>query len=223
MAFGPIIRFTVGELQIELAPFGKEDLKEFISPGLQQYGVLRFLGRGVRGVVLEDEEEWFEKVRKDENSLVWGVWIITEEGRLLIGNTALNGITRGHVQFATSGSLIFRQEFQGRGIGSAAHKARTWFAFHILGLHCVRSQVIQGNGRSRGALENSGYVWLYTERNEKFIEGELRHLDYFECLNPSELFWSQWWHGDRPSARHREARLQTREILQWAETNVTLP
>lgn len=223
MAFGPIIRFSVAERQVELAPFAKEDLKEFISPGMQQYGVLRYLGRSTRANVLEDEEDWFEKVRKDETSLVWGIWLIEGNTRQLIGNSGLDGITRGHVQFATSGSMIFRQELQGQGIGSAAHKARTWFAFHILGLHCVKSTVIQGNGRSRGALENSGYAWVYTERNEKFVEGEIRHLDYFECLNPSQLFWAQWWHGDRPSARQREARQQTREILQWAEANVTLP
>ena len=221
MAFGPIMQFSAGDLRIELAPLSKEVLKEFISPGMQQASVTRYLGLSSANV-LEDEEEWYEKIRKDKHSLVWGIWLISGERRTLIGNSALNEIKRDHIHQATSGSMIFRQEYWGKGIASAAHKARTWYAFQHLGLHRVMSAVIRGNGGSLKALSRSGYTLVYTERNEKFIDGSLRHLDCLECLNPLDPFWTQWWHGDRPSSQSRQARVLTREVLDWAEKNVTL-
>jgi RimJ/RimL family protein N-acetyltransferase len=222
MSFGSIMRFKVGELSIELAPFPKESLADFVSPGLQQEGVRKYLGRP-SAPVLEDEFDWYEKVRLNKNSLVWGIWVIEGDARILIGNTSLNDIKTGHIQQATSGSMIFRKEYWGKGIASAAHKARTWYAFQHLGLHRIMSAVIQGNEASLKALMRSGYTKVYVERNEKFIDGQLRHLDCLECLNPNEPFWSQWWHGDQPSKESLVARDDTLKILSWAQQNVELP
>lgn len=233
MAFGSIMRLDVGELHIELAPFTKESLAEYISPeydgGLQRHSVSKFLGL-TQAPTLEDEQDWFDRIRADASILVWGIWLIEGEResrtRTLIGNTSLNGIDKGGhtklIRQATSGSLIFRKEYWGKGIASAAHKARTWYAFKHLGLHRIKSAVIQANVGSRTALERSGYIFVYTERNEQYGDGQFHHLDNFECLNPLDLFWSQWWHGDRPSKAAREARIRTRETLDWAETHVEL-
>lgn len=233
MAFGPILRFNVGELRIELAPLTKEAVSEFVSRehggGLQQRSVSQYLGLS-QAPTVEDEQDWFEKVRTDKRSLVWGIWLIEGEGlsqtRTLIGNSALTGIGEdGHTRLirqATSGSLIFRKEYWGRGIASAAHKARTWYAFQHLGLHRIKSAVIQANGGSRKALERSGYTFVYTERNEQYGNGQFHHLDCLECLNPLDLFWNQWWHGDRPTKAAKDARAKTREVLAWAEEHVEL-
>jgi len=221
MSFGPIMKFTVGELKIELAPLTKEAMSEFVNPGMQQYGVQKYLGR-TSAPVFEDELEWFEKIRTSQDSLVWGIWVVSGDQRILIGNSALNDIKADHIRQATSGSMIFRQEFWGKGIASAAHKARTWYAFQHMGLHRIMSAVIQGNEGSLKALTRSGYTKVYVERNEAFIDGRLRNLDCLECLNPNEPFWKQWWHGDRPTKLNLEARIATREVLSWARQNVEL-
>ena len=230
MAFGPIMQFKVGELQIELAPLTKEAMSEFVNiehgGGMQRHTITRYLGRG-NAPVLEDEFEWFEKTRKEKDTLVWGIWIIgTDNERTLIGGSSLFDFDDGHTKLisqATSGSQIFRPEYWGKGVASAAHKARTWYAFHHLGLHRVKSAVIQANGGSRKALERSGYQLVYTERNEQFSDGQLQHMDCLACLNPSDPFWNQWWHGDRPTRSAIQARKLTREAMEWATTHVTLP
>ena len=233
MAFGPIMRFAVGTLSVELAPLTKDSVGEFVNSeyggGLQQRTVSRYLGMTWAPTV-EDEQEWFDKIRTDKSCLVWGIWLIEGQGderkRTLIGNSALTGIDEGGhtrlVRQATSGSLIFRKEYWGKGIASAAHKARTWYAFEQLGLHRIKSAVIQANGGSRKALERSGYTLVYSKRNEQFSDGQFHHLDCLECLNPRDLFWNQWWHGDRPAKTSREARSLTKEALSWAEENVEL-
>lgn len=221
MSFGPIMWFQVGELHIELAPISREDVGEFINPGMQQATVSRYLAHHV-AYVLEDEQEWFDRTRKDRTCIVWGIWLIEGEKRTLIGNSTLNGITTDHIRQATSGSLIFRKELWGKGIASAAHKARTWYAFHELGLHRIMSAVFHGNGGSLKALTRSGYDLVYVERNTAFIDGHLTHQDNLECLNPTDPFWNQWWHGERPTKRAIEARQLTREALAWAQEYVEL-
>ncbi len=233
MAFGPIMQFTVGELRIELAPLTKEAMPEFVSlahgGGLQRRSVTRYMGMDFAPVA-EDEADWFDKTRAAKDTLIWGIWIVEGEGeskmRTLIGNSALVDIDKdGHsglIRQATSGSMIFRPEFWGKGIASTAHKARTWYAFKELGLHRIKSAVIAQNIGSRTALERSGYTFVYTERNEQYAQGELQHMNCLECLNPLDLFWSQWWHGDRPSKASREARRLTSEVMDWADKNVEL-
>lgn len=233
MAFGPIMRFTVGEFRVELAPLTKEVMPQFVDlvhgGGLQRHSVTRYLGMGIAPVA-EDELEWYEKTRAARDTLVWGIWILQGEGdeltRTLIGNSALTGIDKdgssGLIRQATSGSVIFRPEFWGKGIASAAHKARTWYAFQHLGLHRIKSAVLQANGGSRKALERSGYTFVYTERNESYGDGAFMHLDCLECLNPINLFWSQWWHGDRPAEASAAARKLTQRVMRWADTNVEL-
>jgi RimJ/RimL family protein N-acetyltransferase len=233
MAFGPIMRFKVGDLRVELAPLTKEAMGEFVSlehgGGMQRHSVYQYMGTDA-AKVLEDELDWYERTRKAEDRLIWGIWIVEEskEGvtRTLIGNSSLFDIDKdGHsklIRQATSGSMIFRKEYWGKGIASAAHKARTWYAFQHMGLHRIKSAVIQANGGSRTALERSGYALVYTERNEQYGDGQFHHLDCLECLNPLDLFWNQWWHGDRPTKAAREARRLTLVTLDWANKNVEL-
>lgn len=229
MAFGPIMRLKVGELNIELAPLTKEVVGEFIDiaygGGLQQQSVSRYLGM-TTAPIAEDEQEWFEKIRTAKDTVLWGIWVVDGESRTLIGNSSLFDMGEvGHTPFfrqATSGSLIFRKEYWGRGIASAAHKARTWYAFQHLGLHRIKSSVIQANGGSRKALERSGYTFVFTERNEQYGDGKNHHLDCLECLNPLDFFWTQWWHEDRPTKASLEARTRTLEALEWASKNVEL-
>lgn len=220
MAFGPIMRMAVNDLEIELAPLQKDVMGQFVQPGMQQHSITKYLSGGAH--VIEDEDEWYESVRKDSKKIVWGIWVVDEGSRMIIGTTALEGITHEHTHQATSGSMIFRKEYWGRGIASRIHMARTWYAFQEMGLDRIMSAVIHGNIVSRKALEKSGYDLVYVERNTSFSEGALRHQDNLECLNPSDAFWSRWWHGDRPTKRAVAARKRTIAALQWASENVTL-
>lgn len=220
MAFGPIMKVKVGELTIELAPIDKESMRHFVA-GMAQAKVTRYLSRRT-APTLEQEYDWRDKMSNDPSRLNWGIWIAEESERILIGDTTLMHIEHKHIHQATSGSVIFREEYWGRGIASSIHKARTWYAFQHMGLHRVKSAVIQGNVGSRKALEKSGYRLTHVERNEQYVDGELRHLDNLAVLNPLPVFWEQWWHGDEPDAEALDARLVTEEVMKWAKDNVEL-
>lgn len=220
MAFGPRMRLTLSDLTIELSPLTKQSMGEFVE-GMQQVKVTKYLARQF-APTLEDEHEWYDKVRADSSRLIWGIWLIDGTTRTLIGNTALFDITKQHIHQATSGSMIFRQDYWGRGIASAIHKARTWYAFEHMGLHRVMSAVIRGNVASRKALEKSGYELVYVERNTVFVDGALRHQDNLAVINPHDTFWTQWWPGDRPPKQSLEARKRTQDAVNWAKQHVEL-
>ena len=222
MAFGPIMQVKAGkDLLVELAPLSKDLMSEFVSPGMQQFSILKYLELG-SAPTLEDEDEWYEKTRKEKDSLVWGVYILESDARVLIGTTSIHGLVRKHVHQAATGSMLFRQDYWRKGIARAIHQARTWYAFQHLGLHRLKSCVIVGNVGSAKALKHSGYETVYVERNTHFVDGRLHDTENLECLNPNEPFWSQWWHGERVPARSREARQRTLDAQAWARDNVNL-
>lgn len=231
MAFGPIIKFKTNDLNLELAPLTRDDMSEFINyehgGGLQRYSVTKFLGMST-APTLEDELDWYDKARTESSRVLWGVYIINDEtgARELIGNSALVNIGKiGHTtlfRHAISGSVIFKPEYWGRGIASAAHKVRVWYAFEHLGLSSIKSGVIQGNGGSSKALGRSGYVYTHTDRNDQYSDGELHHTDNFECLNPLDLFWDKWWRDETPSEAYLEGRQKSLEAIAWAKENAEL-
>lgn len=228
MAFGPIMRFTINDLSIELAPLTRESVSEFVAMthggGMQRHSVTRFLARR-SAVVLEDEYEWFDRVRVSKEQISWGIWLVEGDTRTLIGTSALRELgvhDAGYIRHAESGSVIFRPEYWGKGIGSATHKARTWYAFTQLGIHRIRATVVKGNKGSSKALSRSGYTFSHTVRNSHFVDGEMHHERHFECINPYDTFWNQWWGDEEAPAAAVEARQLNREAMSWAERNVTL-
>ncbi len=221
MAFGPIMKLTTESgLKLELAPFTREETLVFVD-GLAHHSINQYITARVEAK--ETEETWYDKMIKDKTSRVWGIWVVEDDKRQLIGNSALTDMELDkHIRQAISGSMICDKSYWGKGIASACHKARTYFAFEQLGLHRIKSAVLQPNGGSRKALERSGYTLVYTERNETFINGALVHMDCLECLNPADWAWRQWWGSDHPTQGSVEARKRTEAALEWAREKVEL-
>lgn len=151
MAFGPMMTVTTKQgLELELAPFARDELRPFVE-GFARGTVTQYFAEH-RAQTLETEQAWYDKTIADKESIVWGIWAKDGEARRLIGGTSLVNITRKHVHTATSGIIIVDKDYWGKGVASASHHARTWYAFENLGLHCIKSAVVQGNVASLRAL-----------------------------------------------------------------------
>ena len=209
-------------LTIKLGPFTKDDMSRFIeNGGMQNHSITRYLGTH-QALTIEDEHAWYDKVRADQASRVWGIWDTSGKTARLIGNTSLTRLKTDPLRQMVSGSVIFDSEYWGRGIATGIHKARTWYAFNQLNLVRIKSAVLMPNIGSRKALSRSGYFTHSIERNETFVDGELQHLENLECLNPAEHAWSRWWGSDEPTALALEAKETTLATLAWADQNVQL-
>lgn len=224
MAFGRIMRVaTTKGLQLELAPLAREDMPDYVKDGgLQLHSVTRYLN-AQPAPTLQDEQEWFDRTRKAADTVAWGIYALDDDVRTLVGGTTLFSIEQGVIRQATSGIVIFRPDYWGQGVASAAHLARTLYAFEQLGLHRIRSAVIDGNAASLRALQRVGYEPVYVERNSVFVDGRLHHQTNLELLNPSEPFWSVWWGSDKPTEAALATRQRTLTALDEARRRVTLP
>ncbi len=220
--FGPIMHFTVGEHSIKMAPIKRDEMELFIADGgMQSHTVTRYLGMQIAPTI-DDELEWFDRVRKDSTSRSWGIYVLQEDQWLLIGNTALHNMDGKTFPLAISGCQIFRPEFWGLGIVGCCHRARTMYAFDQLNLSTVRSSVMAGNDASLKALERVGYVRVGLERNQSFRDGRWLHKRNLEMVNPSKEAWCSWWHGEHIPNSFRSARTKTLQALEWAHQNVKL-
>lgn len=221
MAFGPIIKLkTSTGMQLELAPFTREDSMKFVS-GLAQHTITRYLSNGAVPSK-ETEEEWYDKMVHTQDSRVWGMWVDEAGERKLIGSFDLKDISRDVLAQATNGIVIFDTAYWGKGVATAVHRAGLQYGFKQLGLVRVKSAVLRGNGASLRSMEKAGFTVVYTERNTHFRDGAPRHQDNLECLNPDDWAWRLWWGEDRPTRKAIEARTKTLEALKWAEKNVEL-
>ena len=220
---GPIMDMRVsGTLTVRLAPFSKEDVSALIkNGGMQRRTTTRYMGMNF-SPTLETEQEWYDKIRTDAGYMVWGIWDASGDAPKLIGNTALTNLEEFPLRQMTSGSVIFDQTYWGRGIATAIHKARTWYAFTEMNLTRVKSAVALPNIASKKALAKSGYFVHSLERNTQFADGQFVHQENLECLNPNPLEWNRWWGSDTPSAEALAARTTTSQALEWARDNVTL-
>lgn len=226
MAFGPIMKLTIESgLKLELAPFTREEALIFIA-GLQKQSTNQY--NGMLPVTAEMEQEWFDKRSKESNVMLWGVWVVERDKRKLIGYTEINEIsplvpTQRNITQGSTSITLTDNSYWCRGIASAAHYARTWYAFEQLGLVRLRSAVAQENTASRRALDKVGYSHVYVERNFQFIDGHYVHEDMLECLNPADWAWRLWWGDDRPSRKNLQARKKTEAALVWSREHVVLP
>ncbi len=130
---------------------------------------------------LENEEEWYEKNRKDQSSCTW---IIQPDGaETAIGITSLHHID-DRFGSASSGIIIWNQGWWGKGVASRAHLGRTLFAADYLNRLTIKSSVRTENPASLKALLRVGYNMIGMEPRTGYREG--RFIDtYLLCwLHP---------------------------------------
>ncbi len=103
------------------------------------------------------EEEFFETMAKASQTPADVVLAVeTREGQQHIGVAGLHSINwrQGTAQ---TGTIIGEAEFRGRGYGRDASRLRTRYAFEVLGLRLLLSEVFAENTASLRMLKSSGY------------------------------------------------------------------
>jgi RimJ/RimL family protein N-acetyltransferase len=200
-----------------MRPFTRQEVVKF-RPAFENHTIVRWLDNRP-AYTDEDEQEWYDKVRQDPKGVVWGIWADDN----LIGNFSFDDIIEQPCRQATNGIIIGEKKYWGQGIASAVHCASLLYGFDQMNLVRIKSAVYQPNIGSWRAMEKCGFVKVYTERNQEFMDGEMVHLDHLECINPDKNAWKQWWHGEEVPVKNRIARDKTVETLEWARQNVDLP
>lgn len=114
------------------------------------------------------EYEWFDNLHKQKQKNV--VLAIVVDGKT-IGTTGIHGID-GKNRRASTGALIGEKEYWGKGYGSEAKMLMLHFAFNILNLRKIYSEVFVFNERSHKYLMKCGYEEEGRRKEDYFYNGK---------------------------------------------------
>ena len=142
-----------GEL-IRLVPLEKERHLDNCIRWLNDPELTQWMLTGDYPITALAEEEWFDKFSRNTPSDV--VFAIETPSGEHIGLAGIHAIDYRHGH-ATTGTLIGEARDRGQGFGSDAIRTRTRYAFEVLGLRLLLSEVMDGNAASLRALAKAGY------------------------------------------------------------------
>lgn len=156
--------------RIRLRAITRTDLPIFVEwlndPEVTQ-GLMHFIPFS-----MEDEEDWFEGMRKrplEEHPLV--IDICSEEGWESIGNCGLFSID-WRIRQAEFGIVIGAKQHWNKGYGSEALTLIIEHAFNILNLNRVFLRVYENNPRAIRSYEKAGLTIEGRKRQAHFDKGQ---------------------------------------------------
>lgn len=140
--------------KVRLVPLNKEKHFANAVAWLNDPEVTTFTLTGDFPITRIAEEAWFEKMSQPGDTDVF--FAIETHGGEHVGFSGLHRIDyRNGV--ATTGTLIGRKDTWGRGLGTDACKVRAQYAFQVLGLRLLLSNVFADNTGSARMLTKAGY------------------------------------------------------------------
>lgn len=172
--------------RVYLSPVEKGDLP-FFAKAMNNEEISRFLLER-HPTTLEDEEEWYKRVSKRQESDCTFV-IVLKETNEAIGVLGLHRINRTD-RTATTGAFIGREDLLGKGLGTEAKMLALKHAFHELNLRMIISRVYAFNGRSIRYSEKCGYKKIAVYPDWIFRDGKYHDLIH---LMVTREMWEPLW------------------------------
>jgi RimJ/RimL family protein N-acetyltransferase len=140
--------------KVRLAPLDKERHLAAALRWLNDPEVTRWTLMGDLPVHRLAEEELFDRMsRGSDSDLLFAVETLEGEH---IGFSGLHRIEWRH-GCAVTGMVLGRTDLWGRGYGTDAARLRARYAFEVLGLRLLLSEVMDGNTASMRMLQKAGY------------------------------------------------------------------
>jgi RimJ/RimL family protein N-acetyltransferase len=180
--FGNPMYVKVNDIGVSLRPFRKDEMS-LLAEYFSSHEVSRFTNM-VFAKTPEDELEWWEKVRKEPNEVIWG--IVPDGSDHALGSTGLHGITSLSGS-CTSGIIIGDRSYWGKGIAYSAHLARTLYAVNVLNRNTIQSTVRSENTASLKVLQKIGYIKGDGYIRDCFTDGRFFDTHTLTWLNPRRV------------------------------------
>lgn len=155
---------------------------------INDFEIMQFLGKPYRPITREKERELLRSLIEKESSVVFA--IDTFEG-VHIGLTSLHNISYFDGT-AVTGTLIGDKRYWGGGYGTDAKMMLLWYAFKVLNLRRINSQVLSSNLRSIRCQLKCGYEVEGIKRKEVYKNG--RYNDLVMCA-VFRYGWFKRWHA----------------------------
>lgn len=222
MAWGLPMQFNAiaknGEVtRIIMRPY-RMDENIILADGISRHEVIRYIGSDTAKTP-EQETEWLKEKIEEKDSVVWAICVAENKKDQIgrpIGTSSISYIKnlRG-----VSGCVIFDTNMWGKGIASACHKARCYYAEHVMGLHAIDSYVAFPNHGSRKALLNAGYFVTGVCFGTFFANGNWHNCHSLIWINPA--YEAEFPQIEQLASQRKKSAKNTKLALKWAKHNIT--
>jgi RimJ/RimL family protein N-acetyltransferase len=153
----------LGQPRKELAPVYRRWINDLhVATGL---GVIN---DQVMPMTDQDEEEWFDAIRKDSSGVTFTIYERDTERPL--GNVSLMSIKRPN-RSAELGIVIGERSAQGKGYGTEATRLMLDYGFTLLGLNRIWLEFVDRNEAARRAYERAGFKEVGRAREAWLLGG----------------------------------------------------
>jgi RimJ/RimL family protein N-acetyltransferase len=172
--------------RVHLRPPTKDDIPSFLR-WMNDQEVTQYLASFLP-VTEADETEWFDRLQKSKNENIVLVLVDVKSGNT-IGVMGLHQISWKDRR-ATTGAVIGEKAYWGKGYGSEAKMLFLDYAFNILNLRKICSQVLGFNGRSQAYSKKCGYKVEAVLKRHIFKNGEYHDLIHMAVFKED---WLPLW------------------------------
>ncbi len=155
--------------RIKFAPLRREDidifLKWFNDPEITQYLIM------YKPLTRDFEEEWFDKLKHDENSVYFSILLLDEKFlNKIIGNCAIQNINSKN-RSCSVGITIGEKEFQNKGYGTEAMEMLVEYGFNTLNLNRIELILYEFNIRAYKSYQKVGFIEEGRKRQARYHNG----------------------------------------------------
>jgi RimJ/RimL family protein N-acetyltransferase len=162
----PRLEIVPGE-QIFLGHVLREDIPTY-ARWFADLEVTTYLGAPGMSFTLENEQEWFDSLAKEQKKIFS---IVVRESGQMIGNVAFNSIDM-RKQVGELGITIGDKAAWGQGYGSEAVRLMCDYGFTFLSLHTIYLWLSAFNERGRHAYLKAGFNEAGRIRAAELFNGE---------------------------------------------------
>jgi RimJ/RimL family protein N-acetyltransferase len=155
--------------KVILRTIRKDDIEHWLK-WLNDSDILKYFSP-MSGVTREDEEQFYNNMRKSPNNKVYTIMTIEEK---VIGITALKNINREWSN-AEIGITIGEKDEWGKGYGADAIRVLIKFAFDRVNLHRVYLHVSEENKGGIRCYEKVGFKTEGVLRENQYSDGAYRN------------------------------------------------
>ena len=172
----PIV--TIEGERVALGPL-RRDLLPLYQRWMNDPAVVRTLGEGLRPLLLEDEQQWYEQKVGASNDVTFQIY--ARNGWRPIGTAGINEMDHQH-GVAGFGIMIGEKDCWDQGYGTEATRLILDYAFNVLGLYNVMLSVYDYNCRGVRAYEKAGFKVIGRRRQALRLGHERRDVILMDAL-----------------------------------------
>lgn len=215
--FGNKMRIEFEGFGVTLRPPKKEEMVSFAE--MFSSMVVQMYTLGMQAQTPEDEEEWWEKTRKDPATRMWG--IVPDGADSIVGVTGIHQVHPAWGSCST-GILIADTAWWGKGVAYRAHLGRTWYAVNILNRMTIQSHVRTPNKASLKALLKVGYRVSGMHDVDCYRMGEYLDTYILSWVNPNmtNVLYPRTKYPNGIPSRLKKSLKQAKQALEFADSVV---